>query len=140
MKIVILAFASDTHTAALKWALERAGYSVVCWAGLSWMEDRQATLSIEQGTRVVLGRHVIEPGDVVWIRRPNPPMHNSDVPRPIEILRRLSTSGIPALFCICWSIFRYAASTLTQLLASSITKPSSFILHRSADSIHRLAC
>ncbi len=79
MKIVILAFASDTHTAALKWALERAGYSVVCWAGLSWMEDRQATLSIEQGTRVVLGRHVIEPGDVVWIRRPNPPMHNSDV-------------------------------------------------------------
>ena len=56
MKIVMLAFKSDTHTAALKWALERAGYSVACWAGLSWMEDRQATLSFEQGTRVVLGR------------------------------------------------------------------------------------
>jgi glutathione synthase/RimK-type ligase-like ATP-grasp enzyme len=43
------------------------------------MEDRQATLSFEQGTRVVLGQHIIEPGDVVWIRRPNPPMHNPRV-------------------------------------------------------------
>jgi glutathione synthase/RimK-type ligase-like ATP-grasp enzyme len=79
MKIAMLAFESDTHAAALKWALESVGYSVACWAGLSWMEDRQATLSFEQGTRVVLGRHTIEPGDVVWIRRPNPPMHNPGV-------------------------------------------------------------
>jgi glutathione synthase/RimK-type ligase-like ATP-grasp enzyme len=79
MKIVILAFAGDPHTAALKWALERAGYSVVCWAGLSWPEDRQATLSFGTETKVVLGTHTIDPGDVVWIRRPNMPVHNPDV-------------------------------------------------------------
>ena len=79
MKIVILAFANDPHTAALKWALEHAGYSVVNWAGLSWTEDRQATLTLGAETKVVLGKHTIDPGDVVWIRRPNLPMPNPGV-------------------------------------------------------------
>jgi len=74
MKIVILAFESDAHTAALRWALEQRGYSVASWAGLSWMDDRQATLWFDQETRIRLGDHEIETGDVVWIRRPNPPL------------------------------------------------------------------
>lgn len=79
MKIVILAFEDDTHTAALKWALEHAGHSVVRWAGLSWTENCQATLSFGAETKVVLGKHTIDPGDVVWIRRPNLPIHNPSV-------------------------------------------------------------
>jgi hypothetical protein len=42
MKIVIIAEANDNHTAPLKWALEKAGYTVVCWAGVGWTENRQA--------------------------------------------------------------------------------------------------
>lgn len=79
MKIVILAFESDPHTAAVRWALERAGHTVVSWAGLSWTEDRQATAWFDQGTRVCLGPHEIEAGDVIWIRRPNPPFPNPGV-------------------------------------------------------------
>jgi hypothetical protein len=79
MKIVIVAFANDSHTAPLKWALEHAGYTVVCWSGVGWTETRQATLSFNGDTRVTLGPHAIDSGDVVWIRRPNPPAPNPNV-------------------------------------------------------------
>jgi glutathione synthase/RimK-type ligase-like ATP-grasp enzyme len=79
MKIFIAAFESDNHTAPLKWALEQAGYPVVCWPGLSWTEPRQATLSFNGSARIELGPHALDPGDVVWIRRPNPPVPNPNV-------------------------------------------------------------
>ena len=46
MKILITAPENDNHTAPLKWALEQAGYSVACWAGLGWTEDKQASISL----------------------------------------------------------------------------------------------
>jgi glutathione synthase/RimK-type ligase-like ATP-grasp enzyme len=79
MKIVIVAFASDNHTAPLKWALEQAGYKVACWPGVGWKDARQATLSFNGDAQVILGPYTVDPGDVVWIRRPSPPLPNPNV-------------------------------------------------------------
>ena len=46
MKILITAPENENHTAPLKWALEQAGYSVACWAGLGWTEAKQASISL----------------------------------------------------------------------------------------------
>lgn len=81
MKIVIVALANDNHTAPLKWALERAGYEAACWGGVGWSEKRQATISCDGDVRLCLGPHSIDAGDVVWIRRPNPPLANPQVAR-----------------------------------------------------------
>ncbi len=79
MKVVILAQANDNHTAPIKWALQQAGYPVACWGGLSWKEQQQVSLLLDQQTEVKLGPHTVEPGDAVWIRRPNPPVLNPNV-------------------------------------------------------------
>src|SRR5215475_2191818 len=76
MKILITAPENDNHTAPLKWALEQAGYSVACWAGLAWTEARQASISLLEDTQVKLGHHLVEPGDVIWVRRPVEPKPN----------------------------------------------------------------
>lgn len=79
MKIVILAPENDNHTAPLKWALERAGYQVICWAGLGWPTERQASISFSDETQLTLGSHTLGAGDVVWIRRPEQAMQNPKV-------------------------------------------------------------
>jgi glutathione synthase/RimK-type ligase-like ATP-grasp enzyme len=81
MKILITAPENENHTAPLKWALEQAGYSVACWAGLGWTEASQASISLLpdmqfKDTQLKLGRHLVEPGDVIWIRRPLEPKPN----------------------------------------------------------------
>ncbi|HEY5027179.1 MAG TPA: hypothetical protein VIK39_02125 [Candidatus Angelobacter sp.] len=76
MKILITAPENENHTAPLKWALEQAGYSVACWAGLGWTEAKQASISLFEDTQLKLGRHLVEPGDVIWIRRPLEPKPN----------------------------------------------------------------
>jgi len=79
MTIVVLAHANDNHTAPLKWALEQAGYKVACWAGLASAEERQASITFEENIQLTLGTHVLSPGDVVWVRRPNPAVLNPRV-------------------------------------------------------------
>ena len=76
MKILITAPENENHTAPLKWALEQAGYSVACWAGLGWTEAKQASISLLEDTQLKLGHHLVEPGDVIWIRRPVQPKPN----------------------------------------------------------------
>ena len=76
MKILITAPENENHTAPLKWALEQAGYSVACWAGLGWTEAKQASISLLADTQLKLGRHLVGPGDVIWIRRPVQPKPN----------------------------------------------------------------
>jgi glutathione synthase/RimK-type ligase-like ATP-grasp enzyme len=76
MKVLITAPENENHTAPLKWALEQAGYSVACWAGLGWTEGKQASISLFEDTQVKLGHHLVEPGDVIWIRRPAQPKSN----------------------------------------------------------------
>jgi glutathione synthase/RimK-type ligase-like ATP-grasp enzyme len=81
LKILITAPENENHTAPLKWALEQAGYSVACWAGLGWTEAKQASISLLpdaqfKDTQLKLGRNLVEPGDVIWIRRPLGPKPN----------------------------------------------------------------
>jgi 8-oxo-dGTP pyrophosphatase MutT (NUDIX family) len=82
MKIVIVALDNDNHTAPIKWALEEAGYRVACWGGLSWEEGRQVSISFDENTQLELGPFSVDPGDVVWIRRPTPPLHHPNVAAP----------------------------------------------------------
>lgn len=79
MKVIILAQPYDTHTAPIKWALQEAGYKVVCWGGISWKEQQQASLLVDQQSRILLGPHEVEAGDTIWIRRPDLPALNPNV-------------------------------------------------------------
>ena len=79
MKVIILARPNDNHTSPIKWALKQAGYNVVCWAGLSWSEQQQASILFDKKTKLFLGAHEVEPGDVVWIRRPELPVPHPEV-------------------------------------------------------------
>jgi hypothetical protein len=79
MKIAIIAPENDNHTAPIKWALEQAGYAVFCWAGLGWSPEHQASISLLDNLSVRLGSGELEAGDVVWIRRPEPPCLNPNV-------------------------------------------------------------
>jgi glutathione synthase/RimK-type ligase-like ATP-grasp enzyme len=86
MKILITAPENDSHAAPLKWALEQAGYTVACWSGLRWTEAKQASISLRPDlqieelqiadTQVKLAQHLVEPDDVIWIRRPMEPKPN----------------------------------------------------------------
>jgi glutathione synthase/RimK-type ligase-like ATP-grasp enzyme len=76
MKIMVFAPADDNHTAPIKWALEKADHRVACWDGLGWTGERQASLILGDDDTVTLGPHTVERGDVVWIRRPEPPQPN----------------------------------------------------------------
>ena len=82
MKVVILAHENDNHTTPLKWGLEQAGYQVVCWGGLAWNEKQRASASFDEIDRLWLGAHPVDRGDVVWIRRPQPAVHNPNVTEP----------------------------------------------------------
>jgi len=79
MKIIILANETDNHTAPIKWALERAGHEVVCWPGVSWTEKQQVSMLLDEEPRVSLGPDVVEPGDVIWVRRLDQPVGNPKV-------------------------------------------------------------
>jgi hypothetical protein len=79
MKIVIIAPERDSHTAPVKWALEQAGYAVYCFAGLGWYPECQASIALSDRSRVRLGSAELEAGDVVWIRRLQPPSPNPNV-------------------------------------------------------------
>lgn len=79
MKVVILAHETDSHAAPIKWALERAGYQVVCWPGVSWTEEQQVSMLLDEEPKIVLGPNVVEPGDVIWIRRLEEPVGNPKV-------------------------------------------------------------
>ena len=116
MKIVVLAHENDNHTAPLKWALEQAGYRVACWGGLSWTPAQQASLFLGDDSHMTLGPHSVEPGDVVWIRRPEPPVHNPKVSEADEKFARQEYRSY--YHCIAylletlpvWCINKYSAS------------------------------
>ena len=79
MKVIILAHETDNHTAPIKWALERAGYLVVSWPGVSWTEEQQVSMLLDDEPRVALGQDEVEAGDVIWIRRLEQPVGNPKV-------------------------------------------------------------
>ena len=61
MKIIILARETDNHTAPIKWALERAGYQVVCWPGVSLTEEQQVSMLLNEEPKVSLGADAVKP-------------------------------------------------------------------------------
>jgi glutathione synthase/RimK-type ligase-like ATP-grasp enzyme len=63
----------------VKWSLEQAGYQVGCWAQLGWDVEQQASICYEEDFHVRLGKYSVEPGDVVWLRRPRSPEFNPRV-------------------------------------------------------------
>jgi len=73
MKVLVFAHEQDNHVAPIRWALQQAGYHSVCWSGVSWEETEQASLFLGESSRVVLGKQVLEAGDVVWLRQPDQP-------------------------------------------------------------------
>jgi hypothetical protein len=79
MKVIVFAYPKENHTGAVKWALEQAGYEVACWGGLSYAEEQQASLFLNGQTEMTLGPISVEPGDAVWIRRPDHPRLNPKV-------------------------------------------------------------
>ncbi|MGC2637558.1 MAG: hypothetical protein WA294_10300 [Acidobacteriaceae bacterium] len=79
MKIIILAPEHDNHTVPVKWALERAGYEVVCWAGLGWSPQQQGSIALPEPPRLRIGSTELAAGDAVWMRRPQPPTPNPAV-------------------------------------------------------------
>jgi hypothetical protein len=97
MKIIILAAEDDNHTAPLKWALEKAGYTIVCWTGLGWTEQQQASVLLNHDEKdiVTLGGHTVDAGDVVWIRRPEPPVTN---PNTSEVDKKFASVEYRAFF------------------------------------------
>ncbi|HZU33901.1 MAG TPA: hypothetical protein VFB79_22500, partial [Candidatus Angelobacter sp.] len=116
MKLVVLAPEDDNHTAPVKWALEKAGYQVACWAGLGWNEETQSSLLMTDDDTLTIGRHRVDPGDVVWIRRPEPPVTN---PNTAEPDKKFATFEYRAFYhCIAyfletlpvWCINKYSAA------------------------------
>jgi hypothetical protein len=71
MKVLVFANELDNHVLPIQWALQQAGYSVHCWGGLSWTEAGQASLLLHEELRLTLGKHVLEPGDTIWLRQPD---------------------------------------------------------------------
>ncbi len=55
---------------------------MVCWAGLGWTVEQQASLSFANGDSLTLGPHSVDPGDAVWIRRPELPLPNPKTAEP----------------------------------------------------------
>ena len=118
MKVIIWGQENENHTAPIKWALEHAGYRVACWGGLSWNEQQQASLRLGGETVITLGPHTVEPGDAIWIRRPDPPAHN---PRVAEADRKFAAAEYRSFYhsiaytlemLPVWCINRYSASRL----------------------------
>ncbi len=102
MKVIIFAYAKENHTAPVKWALEQAGYEVACWGGLSWTEQQQASLLLNAQTKMTLGPYTVEPGDAIWIRRPDVPTHNPNVS---EADRKFAEQEYRAFYhCIAYTL------------------------------------
>ncbi len=100
MKVIIFAYAKENHTAPVKWALEQAGYEVACWGGLSWTEQQQASLLLDAQTKMTLGPFTVEPGDAIWIRRPDVPDAQSQRVRGRQEICRTGISRFLPLHCI----------------------------------------
>jgi len=95
MKIIVLAHPKDDHAAPVQWALEKAGRQAACWSGVSWTEQEQASLLLEQMPSMNLGPHRVENGDVIWLRQPDQPVHR---PAVSETGEKSAVSSYPPFF------------------------------------------
>lgn len=120
MKIIILAHETDSHTAPIKWALERAGYQVACWPGVSWTEQQQASMLLDDQPRLALGQDVIEPGDVIWVRRLEQPIGN---PKVHEADKKFAEMEYRSFHhCVAYGLETLPVWVINRFSASSVIK------------------
>jgi hypothetical protein len=127
MKIIVLAQENDNHTAPIKWALEKAGYQVACWGGLSWTEQQQVSLLLDDQSKMVLGPYAAEPGDMVWIRRPDQPAPN---PKVSEADRKFAELEYRSFYhCILYTLELLPVWVVNKYSASRFINNKSVQLH-----------
>jgi hypothetical protein len=127
VKIIVVAHPNDNHTEPIKWALEKAGYKVVCWAGLSWTEAQHASLLLDDQSRLALGPHLVEPGDTVWIRRPDSPAHN---PKVSEADKKFAELEYRAFYqCAAYTLELLPVRVINRYSASRVIHNKSVQLH-----------
>lgn len=127
MKVLILAQPNDGHTLPIRWALQQAGYQAVCWGGLSWTEEQQASVFLDGESRVVLGPHAVEPGDTVWIRRPDPPTPN---PKVSEADRKFAQGEYGAFYhCVAYMLEMLPARCINKYSAYRLVANKAVQLH-----------
>lgn len=127
MKIVVLAQEIDNHTAPIKWALEQGGYQVACWGGLSWTEQQQASLLLDDQPRMTLGTHTVEPGDAVWIRRPEQPVQN---PKVTEADKKFAEFEYQSFYrCIAYMLENLPVWCINRFSAARMINNKSVQLH-----------
>lgn len=120
MKIIILAHETDSHAAPIRWALERAGYQVVCWRGVSWTEQQQVSMLLEEEPKLALGQDVIEPEDVIWIRRLEQPVTN---PRVAEADKKFAEVEYRSFHdCVAYGLETLPVRVINRFSASSYIK------------------
>lgn len=127
MKIIVLAQENDNHTAPIKWALEKGGYQVACWGGLSWTEQQQVSLLLDDQSKMVLGPYAVEPGDMVWIRRPDQPVPN---PKVSEADRKFAELEYRSFYhCIAYTLELLPVWVVNKYSASRFINNKSVQLH-----------
>lgn len=127
MKVIVLAQSYDTHTAPIKWALQQAGYKVECWGGLSWEEKQHVSLLLDEQSKIVLGNFSVEPGDSIWIRRPDFPVLN---PKVSEADRKFAELEYRSFFyCIAYMLEVLPVRVINKFTASRFINNKSVQLH-----------
>ena len=127
MKIIIFSQEDDNHAAPIKWALGKAGYEVAFWPGLSSEEEQQASLLLDDQGSTTLGLLIVEPGDVIWVRRPLTPEPNPDV-SPAD--RKFAQAEYRAFYnCIAYMLENLPNRVVNKYSASQIIRNKAIQLH-----------
>ena len=127
MKIITLAHPQDDHAAPIQWALEQAGYQAACWSGVSWTEQEQASLLLEQMPIMHLGAHRVETGDVIWLRQPGQPVHR---PAVSETGEKSTVSSYPAFFeSLAYMLETLPVRCINRFSASCLVRNKAVQLH-----------
>jgi glutathione synthase/RimK-type ligase-like ATP-grasp enzyme len=127
MKIIVLAHPKDDHAAPVQWALEQAGYQAACWSGVSWTEQEQASLLLDQMPSMNLGPHRIENGDVIWLRQPDQPVH---CPAVSESGEKSAVASYPAFFdALAYTLEALSVRCINSYSASCMVRNKAVQLH-----------
>ena len=127
MKIIVLAHPKDDHAAPVQWALEQAGYQAACWSGVSWTEQEQASLLLDEVPSMNLGAYRVENGDVIWLRQPDQPVHR---PAVSATGGKSAVSSYPAFFqALAYMLETLPVRCINRFSASCLVRNKAVQLH-----------
>jgi glutathione synthase/RimK-type ligase-like ATP-grasp enzyme len=107
--------------------LQQAGYKVVCWGGISWKEQQQVSLLLDQQSRILLGPHEVEPGDTIWIRRPDLPVVNPNVSEADKKFAEMEYRSF--YYCIAYMLEVMPVRVINKFTASRFINNKAVQLH-----------